>query len=392
MIFLKAACDVRTNRFGSRRIVAALAVILILVVAGVSLSCGGGSSSSAPDHIAYVTLPGNGSVLLLQINGGNGVVTVGGQTPPVEGTSPTGLALTPSRTFLYAINSQANSISIFSVASDGTLSLTGTPFAAGDGPNLAAIDPSGQYLLVTNNFSSNVSVYSINSSSGALTEVAGSPFFANANPTDILFTHSGQFVYVINAGIGTVTGFSFASGVLTPVPNTPVFSGKGATGLAVDTSDSYLYVVNASATNPPPYQGTIGNISGFNIDPITGALSAMLGSPFAATNGSGPSAITIDPTGQFVYAATPGSSNSIWCFAITATDGELVAAASSPFSDAAGGLFALFDPSGKFLYIGSQSGTALQAYSYNATTGAVTAVAGSPFSIGAEPGKMVFSN
>jgi 6-phosphogluconolactonase len=391
MIFLRAVPAARPNRCSSRLIVAALAVLLILVVAGLALSCGG-SSSSAPNHIAYVTLPGSGSVLLLQINGGNGIVTVGGQTPPVEGTSPTGLALTPSRTFLYAINSQANSISIFSVASDGTLSLTGTPFAAGDGPNLAAIDPSGHYLLVTNNFSSNVSVYSINSSSGALSEVAGSPFFANANPTDILFTHSGQFVYVINAGIGTVTGFSFAGGVLTPVPNSPVFSGKGAASLAVDTSDSYLYVVNASATNPPPYQATTGNISGFNIDPGTGALNPMLGSPFAATNGSGPSAITIDPTGQFVYAVTPGSSNSIWCFAITPTNGELIAAAGSPFSNAAGGLFALFDPSGRFLYIGSQSGTALQAYSYNVTTGAVTAVAGSPFSIGAEPGKMVFSN
>ena len=146
------------------RIPVALVVVAVFVLAGLSLSCGSSShGTSGPNHNAYVTLPSRGSVLLLHINGATGAITLGAETPQVENTSPTGIALLPSKKFLYAINSSsfADSISIFNVASDGTLALSGTPTPAGNGPNDAVIDPSGKYLLVTNNFGNNVSVYSI---------------------------------------------------------------------------------------------------------------------------------------------------------------------------------------------------------------------------------------
>jgi 6-phosphogluconolactonase len=311
--------------------------------------------------------------------------------------------LLPSKKFLYAVNSFADSISIFNVASDGTLTLSGTPTPAGFGPDAAVIDPSGKYLLVTNNLGNNVSVYSIDSSTGALSEAAGSPFPANANPAEILITPSGKFVYVTNPGIGMVTAFTFSNGVLTQVPATPAvpgspyFSGKGAFGLAVDGSERFLYVANPLASNPPPFSSTIGNISGFNIDSATGALTPITGSPFTSTvgAGTGPSALTVDPSGRFVYAVTEGSSFAIWCFAITPTNGptngQLVAVTNSPFSLAAGGLFALIDPSGNFLYIGSQTGNGIEGYTYNPSTGAPTVITGSPFSTGTAPGKMVLS-
>jgi 6-phosphogluconolactonase len=384
-----------------------MAVVIILLLAGLSLSCGSSSSVSlkGPDHNAYVTLPKNGSVALLHIDGATGVITMGAQTPQVVGTTPTGLALLPSKKFLYAVNSRSNSISIFNVALDGVLTLSGTPIpVGGSGPDAAVIDPSGSYLLVTNNFTNDISVFSIDPGSGALSPV-GSPVPANSDPSEILFTHSGKFVYVTNPSIGMVSGFSFcppqlasepqcsaANGVLSPVKNSPVSSGAGAFGLAVDGSDSFLYVANPSASNPPPYATTVGNISGFNIDPNTGALTTtILGSPFTAANGAGPTAITVDPSGRFVYAVTTGSSFSIWCFAIDPTNGQLVAATNSPFSLAAGGLFALIDPSGNYFYIGSQAGNGIVGYTYNASTGLPTAIAGSPFSTGVSPGKMVLS-
>jgi 6-phosphogluconolactonase (cycloisomerase 2 family) len=332
-------------------------------------------------------------VLLLHINGATGAITLGAETPQVENTSPTGVALLPSKKFLYAINSSsfADSISIFNVASDGTLALSGTPTPAGNGPNDAVIDPSGKYLLVTNNFGGNVSVYSIDASSGALADVAGSPFPANSNPAEILITPSGKFVYVTNPGIGMVTAFTFSNGVLSQVPTSPVFSGAGASGLAVDGSEKFLYVANPSASNPQPFSSTTGNVSGFNINASTGALTPILGSPFTATNGKGPSAVTVDPSGRYVYATTPGSSFSVWCFTITPTNGQLVAVTNSPFSLTAGGLFALFDPSGNYFYIGSQDSTGIAGYTYDPSTGTPTAITGSPFSTIAAPGKMVLS-
>jgi 6-phosphogluconolactonase (cycloisomerase 2 family) len=332
-------------------------------------------------------------VLLLYINGATGAITLGASTPQVENTSPSGLALLPSKKFLYAVNSFANTISIFNVASDGTLTLSGTPTEeGGSSPDAAVIDPSGKYLLVTNNLTDNVSVFSIDPGTGALTPV-GLPVPANLDPTEILITPSGKFVYVTNPSLGMVTAFSFSNGVLTPVPGSPFPSvpggGGGALGLAVDASERFLYVANPSAPNP--LLTTTGNISGFNIDSVTGALTRILGSPFTSAFGSGPAKLTVDPSGRFLYAVTTESSDSIWCFAITPTNGQLVAVTGSPFSLAAGALFALFDPSGNYFYIGSSVGNGIEGYTYNPSTGLPTVISGSPFSTGTAPGKMVFS-
>jgi len=368
------------------------AAVAIVSLALLSLSCGnsGHGTSPGPDHNAYVTLPARGSVLLLHISGATGAITLGTETPQVENATPTGLALLPNKKFLYAMNSLANTISIFSVAGDATLSLTAAPTPVGFSPNNAVIDPSGTFLLVTNNFGNDVSVYSIDAGTGALSEVAGSPFYANASPTNILITPSGKFVFVTNPGIGFVTAFSFSNGVLTQVPGSPMFSGAGAAAVAVDSSERYLYVVNPQALNPPPLT-TIGNISAFNIDPNTGALTKMEGSPFTAANGVGPTAITVDPTGKFVYAFTAQSSNSVWCFSITASTGQLVPVASSPFGVNAGGLFALFDPIGNNLYVGNQTANGVAGLSRNLSTGAPTPIAGSPFATHTAPGRMVLS-
>src|ERR1700674_49420 len=368
-----------------------VAFVAVVVLAGLSLSCGSSSHSTAgPNHNAYVTLPARGSVLLLHINGATGAITLGAETPQVLATTPTGIALLPSKKFLYAVNSFANTISIFKVASDGTLALSGTPTpAGGSSPNAAVIDPSGKYLLVTNNLSNTVSVFSIDAGTGALSQV-GSPVPANFHPAEILITPSGKFVYVTNPGIGMVTAFTFSTGVLTQLPSSPVPSGAGAFGLAVGGRERILYVANPSASNPPPFSSTTGNISGFNIEP-SGALMPIVGSPFTATNGNGPSAITVDPSGKFVYATTPGSSFSIWFLTVTPTNGQRVAATNSPFSLTAGGLFAFIDPSGNHFYIGSQDANGIAGYTYDPSTGTPTAIAGSPFSTVAAPGKMVVS-
>src|ERR1700687_1533342 len=330
MSFLRAARAARAGQNYLPRIFVAVVVVAVFVLAGLSLSCGNSShGTSGPNHNAYVTLPSRGSVLLLHINGANGAITLGAETPHVENTTPTGIALLPSKKlskkFLYAVNSFAGSISIFNVASDGTLTLSGTPTPAGFGPDAAVIDPSGKYLLVTNNLGNNVSVYSIDSSTGALSEVAGSPFPANANPAEILITPSGKFVYVTNPGIGMVTAFTFSNGVLTQVsatpavPGSPYFSGKGAFGLAVDGSERFLYVANPAASNPPPFSSTTGYISGLNIDSATGALTPITGSPFTSTvgAGTGPSALTVDPSGRVFFAGAEGAGFPPLGFAVT---------------------------------------------------------------------------
>lgn len=46
----------------------------------------------------------------------------------------------------------------------------------------AAVDPSGAFVFVTNAGSADMSVFSINTSTGALTEITGSPFAIGGFP------------------------------------------------------------------------------------------------------------------------------------------------------------------------------------------------------------------
>jgi len=370
--------------------IAGIALLGVALLAAFLLSCSGDKKPPVfgQKQDAYVTLPSVGSVLFVQIDDLTGAITVAAQTPEVVGTSPNGIALLNK--FLYVANSQANTISLFTIAKDGTLSQNTTPTqTGGSGPRGLIIDPSGKYLLVTNTFTDNISVFSIDSGSGALTPIANSPFYANSGPGEILIPPSGDLVYVTNSGVGTVTGFTFSTstGQLTSV-GPPYYSGAGASGMAVDNTGFYLYVANTSATNNPPT--SVGNVSGFNINqtqgPSYGTLTPITGSPFTSIAGSGPTALARSPN-NLLFATTPGDTYSVWVFSI-ASNGVLTSTISSPFSVASGGLFALLDNTGSFFYIGSPNG--IEGYIPEQNTGQPVVITGSPYSTnGTSPGKMV---
>jgi 6-phosphogluconolactonase (cycloisomerase 2 family) len=368
-----------------RRIPGLVVLVVALVLAGFSTSCGSSSGSSGASHIGYISLPQTGSVKLLHIKNSTGAISLGAQTPPVVGNSPNAVILHPSGKFLYAANSDGDSISIFNVAADGTLTLSATPTPTCCGPRAAAIDASGNYLLVSNTFSNDVSVFAISSGDGTLSPVADSPFPAGPGPTDLKI--AGELVYVANPNIGKVEAFSLdpSTGFLTPSPSSPFTAGAGLNAIAIDPGGQFLYTANTS-------DNTVGTISAFTIDPSSGFLTPVPGSPFSSTAGSGPGALAVDPSGKLLYVSTPGSTSSIWGFTIAPGTGQLTPVANSPFSLSAGTVFLIMEPSGKFFYIGDQSGSNIAAYSYDSSTGALTAITGSPFSSGTAAGGMLISH
>jgi 6-phosphogluconolactonase len=363
-----------------------LVVALSLVLAGFTVSCGSSSHSSGASHNGYISLPATGQVTLLHINNSSGAISFGAQTPLVEGTSPVAVILHPSGKYLYAVNSLGDSISIFNVAGDGTLTLSAPPTPAGSGPRAAAIDSSGNYLLVSNTFSNDVSVFAIGSSGATLSEPQS--FYAGPGPTDLKIT--GNFVYVVNPDIAKVQAFSLnpSDGSLTSTPKSPFAAGTGLNAIAIDPSGQFLFTANSS-------DKTYGTVSVFTIDSGSGDLTQILGSPFCSIpgctgTGPGPGALAVDPSGKFLYVSTTGSTSSIWGFNIASGTGELTPVANSPFSLTAGTRFLLMDPNGKFFYIGDQTGSAsnIAGYSFNSSTGALAAVSGSPFSTGTSLGGM----
>jgi len=68
--------------------------------------------------------------------------------------------------FLYGSNRGENSIAVFKIADNGTLSLAGHSSCGGDWPRNFVIDPSGKFLIAGNERSDNISVFKINQKTG----------------------------------------------------------------------------------------------------------------------------------------------------------------------------------------------------------------------------------
>lgn len=121
-----------------------------------------------------------------------------------------------------------------------------------------------------------------------------------------------------------------------------------------------------------------GGISGYAVDPTTGALKQVPGSPFAAATNS--TAITVDPAGRFVYVAD-SYLNAIQAYTIDQNTGALSKQfAVYPAGNQPGALAA--HPSGKWLYAANRFSGNVSAYQINGASGTLTEVAGSPFAVG----------
>jgi len=68
--------------------------------------------------------------------------------------------------FLYGSNRGENSIVVFKIEADGSLTLAGRSTCGGDWPRNFVIDPSGKFLLAGNQRSGDISVFRINKTTG----------------------------------------------------------------------------------------------------------------------------------------------------------------------------------------------------------------------------------
>jgi 6-phosphogluconolactonase (cycloisomerase 2 family) len=68
--------------------------------------------------------------------------------------------------FVYGANRLSDTIGVFSVGRDGTLTQIGHASTLGDYPRIFTIDPTGQFLVAGNQRADNVTTFSINPGQG----------------------------------------------------------------------------------------------------------------------------------------------------------------------------------------------------------------------------------
>lgn len=276
----------------------------------------------------------NGTVDAFTINSISGSLSAVAGSPFSSGPAPGagGLAVDPSTRFLYVTQMNSVAVAGFAIAA-GTGVLTpipGSPFPAANTPVQAIVDPSGKFLYVSNlnDAFGGISAYSIDSTSGALTPIAGSPFPTQTNfpgPNRMAIGGGGKFLYVgmsgtVNAN-NTVSAFSIdaTTGALTQITGSPFATGNNPQGITTDPSGKFLYTANAIDNT----------VTAFTIDGSLGTLTPISGSPFATL--ASPAALAIDPAGQFLYVGE-NSTNGIEAFSINATTGAVTPISGSPFA------------------------------------------------------------
>ncbi|MCU7845625.1 MAG: lactonase family protein [Candidatus Thiodiazotropha sp. (ex Monitilora ramsayi)] len=252
-------------------------------------SFGPQSISVEPSGRFAYTANASDSISAFSINQNNGALTLESGLSTAS-TDPIAISVDPTGRFAYVANtSPTDSVSAFSIAADtGALTSIGT-IAAGSAPNDVAIDPSGRFVYVANVgiASYNISAYSIDSTTGALTEIPGSPFPAGSAPFSITVDPLGQFVYVANQSSQSVTRYIIdpISGELTAGSTTVSTGLNNPQSITAEPSGGYVYVANGGANS----------ISGYTIDATTGDLSSI---GTAATTGSFPQSIVTTATVQ----------------------------------------------------------------------------------------------
>jgi len=326
-------------------------------------------------NISVTQQPGGSPKQACSIENPSGTLTSNSSSAAVHCVGP----------FVYV--STVNGVSGFVMnASTGALTqMAGSPFQAGAGVPSLLVHPSLHFAYGPNPVSGGIYAWEISSGSGVLEPIAGSPFDTSADPYNLTIDSTGRFLYAVGYGTGVITAYTIdpTTGALTqiagspyPVETCPPCYTLVST-LTIDPSGKYAYLANYES-----YPGS--TILGYAIDGTTGALQPLSGSPYPVP-GMSASRLVIDPSGKFLFTVGDTGAD---VFTIDGSTGVLSLVPGSPFPAGAfpAGDSLSIHPNGKFLYLFCPSGPSRFSTHYQVivdsidpSSGVLTPVPGSPF-------------
>lgn len=322
---------------------------------------------------------GSNTVSALSV-GTNGVLTpIAGSPFPTGGTGDGGGFFATNRVvasgkLLFASNAASADVSVFTIdpTSGALTSVAGSPFKTGatSGGIALAATPDGKFLMAANSSTKTVSVFSV-ATNGVLTLASQCP--TATTPDAAKVSPDGKFLAVAEPFIIAVEMFSIAAdGSLTSLGT---FAGSGISGtemadVDINCANNTLYASEYNVTDTIVDAYSIG---------AGGMLTAISGSPFTAA-GLDSAAVLLSPDDKTVFVSNPPFGT--LAVASVAADGSLSFLARSPFAMisplAPAGMATSAD--GNFLYVANFRNV-VSVFSV-AANGIPTEVAGSPFSTG----------
>ena len=350
-------------------------------VTTVAVSCTNSVATGTTGKFAYTADNTGGKIYAYTINQTSGALTPVSGSPYADGTAPAAVSLAPNGKFAFSASDSGTKVHAFTIdqTSGALTEVSGSPFSTGftigsSFPDIA-VDSQSAHLYLASAGDAKVAGFAINATTGALATLAGSPYAAGTNAGGIpAFSPDGKYLYVVdqNSSGGSVSGYSIdpTSGVLTALAGSPFAAGSTPYWIAFTPNGQFAYVSNFSGNN----------ISVYTVS--AGVLTAM---PTPVPVDGGPQDLTIDSAGTHLFVpVSSGSSNGgVDVFTIN-SDGTLTKVTGSPYAVGIGPRFVDVDPTGKYAYVSSAGtgGTGVYGFSIDPSTGALTALSGSPYSTG----------
>jgi 6-phosphogluconolactonase (cycloisomerase 2 family) len=262
---------------------------------------GGGISAGSATALAYYV---NGSTVAAVGFGGSTLANLSSYTAPSLPGGGTDNMVIVNKKFVYVAMGNTT-IQGFSITrSTGALTpIAGSPFSVTSGGGTtdgAWTDPQGRFLFVGSEASGAIWVFQINAQTGALTETAGSPFTSlNLSAADIMTVDaSGKFLYVgqlfPSAGIEAFS-INQTSGALTEIVGSPFNLGVAQ----IHASPTGEFLLGVAEIQDGGSSATDQHIYVYSLNATTGVPTAVSGSPFLTS--SAPFDFAVSPNGRFVY-------------------------------------------------------------------------------------------
>jgi 6-phosphogluconolactonase (cycloisomerase 2 family) len=330
---------------------------------------GGGGSTPA---LVYYADDNAGKINAIGLDGSSNFLPVANFTPPtftadIDG----GMAIVNSK-FLYLPVIIAGEVLEYTIShpSGALTPVVGGPFVGPAGISVTS-DPAGKFLFVADQNGFQVWAFTINQTSGALTNVPGSPFAYTGPFFDRMTVDGkGKFLYGAGFGGGQIAALSIDqnTGALSQVAGSP-FSAT-IQDVKAEASGKFLLGVHGSTG----VNGTVidNHIYVFAIDQVTGAISQVSGSPFVTV--SAPFGLIVSPNGKFVYTFNEnptGALDPLEGYAIDSVTGALTAVTGSPFTS-----LLPFPATGRFEETGTEffghPDFSIQVFNANTTNGTMT--------------------
>jgi len=245
-----------------------------------------GTTGSTPDTGSITAFSVDGSTGRLTLVTNNAILN-GGLPTTFFNVGPAPSMLKTAGGCLFTLDQGDNSVFPYSFGSNGQLALTTTGNIPISATTLSSINGNGSNIFLTDQAANRILPYTVGSNCNLALLAGGTTanLTGTSNPVYSLVDNSGKYLYVLNQStVSTTTTTPFSSisaftlnpstGQLQGISGSPYAVGSGPVCIVEDTSNQYVYVSNRND----------GTVTGKVIDSTTGELAPLSrGSTFPAS-------------------------------------------------------------------------------------------------------------